>query len=305
MPSRRAAPSATPADEPAALSPPAPPVKDWQAEVSARLHGYRRRQARLQGGAEPNPNLDFDFEAQDASADPPNAKILDFPSPGFSAPPLPPIDLEEDEAPSDDLSAEPDRMDSWAGSAPVEQSPPPETAPEPRPLEIILETPSPASEGLLTGELKGPLAVAPLSKRFVAAILDTVVLGAAGGLFALIFWRAGGRLAKTPLDIAVVGFIAAFFIFVYFAAFTIFTAATPGLAAMGLEVRSNQGGAPTLRDSFWRGVGYLVSLAPLMLGFLWALVDTESLTWHDRMSETFIAHAEPNREEVFVPSADL
>jgi len=30
-----------------------------------------------------------------------------------------------------------------------------------------------------------------------------------------------------------------------------------------------------------------------MMGFLWALVESEGLTWHDRMSGTFITPAAP------------
>ena len=37
-----------------------------------------------------------------------------------------------------------------------------------------------------------------------------------------------------------------------------------------------------------RGFGYLVSILPLMLGFLWALIDPEHLTWADKVSGTYI-----------------
>jgi hypothetical protein len=44
-----------------------------------------------------------------------------------------------------------------------------------------------------------------------------------------------------------------------------------------------------MRQSFWRAFGYLVSASAFFLGFVWALVDSEGLTWHDRMSDTFLA----------------
>jgi uncharacterized RDD family membrane protein YckC len=37
-----------------------------------------------------------------------------------------------------------------------------------------------------------------------------------------------------------------------------------------------------------RGFGYLVSILPLMLGFLWAVIDPEHLTWADKVSGTYI-----------------
>jgi len=53
-------------------------------------------------------------------------------------------------------------------------------------------------------------------------------------------------------------------------------------------VRSQTGGLPSPQQAFWRAFGYLVSISALMLGFIWALVDSDGLTWHDRMSETYL-----------------
>jgi uncharacterized RDD family membrane protein YckC len=37
-----------------------------------------------------------------------------------------------------------------------------------------------------------------------------------------------------------------------------------------------------------RGLGYLISILPLLLGFLWMLIDPEHLTWADKVSGTYI-----------------
>jgi uncharacterized RDD family membrane protein YckC len=123
-------------------------------------------------------------------------------------------------------------------------------------------------------------------------MLDALALLVAGGLFALIFWRAGGRLSTQPLNLCVVGFIAAFFVMAYFGLFTALTSTTPGLLWLGIEVRSLDGTFPLPTQAFWRAFGYLVSTGALMLGFVWALVDSDGLTWHDRMSGTFLGVAE-------------
>ncbi|HXW14830.1 MAG TPA: RDD family protein, partial [Terriglobia bacterium] len=81
-------------------------------------------------------------------------------------------------------------------------------------------------------------------------------------------------------------------IFGYFAAFTAIASATPGLIWMGCEIRNYQGGHPTVRESLWRAFGVLVSLSAFMVGFVWAFVDSDSLTWHDRMSGTAITAVE-------------
>jgi uncharacterized RDD family membrane protein YckC len=95
-------------------------------------------------------------------------------------------------------------------------------------------------------------------------------------------------MSPLPLNLAVLAFIIVFFILVYFGSFTALTATTPGLLWMRLEVRNWSGTHPTGREAFWRAFGYLVSIAALMLGFLWAAVDSEGMTWHDRMSGTFV-----------------
>jgi len=79
--------------------------------------------------------------------------------------------------------------------------------------------------------------------------------------------------------------------------FTAITAATPGQSWMGMEVRNMRGRPPDRHESLLRAFGYLVSLSAFMLGFLWALVDGESLSWHDRISGTFLTPA----KHIFLP----
>jgi uncharacterized RDD family membrane protein YckC len=128
-----------------------------------------------------------------------------------------------------------------------------------------------------------------MSRRMAGGSIDAAVLVFSSAVFALIFWRAGGHVSSHPLTLLVIAFVAAFQVVVYFGAFTAIIATTPGLLWMGIEVRSLSGGPPTFRQSFWRAFGCLVSASALLLGFVWALFDSDSLTWHDRMSETYLA----------------
>jgi uncharacterized RDD family membrane protein YckC len=139
--------------------------------------------------------------------------------------------------------------------------------------------------------------IAPLGRRFLAGLADSLVLLLGASIFALIFWRAGGRLSLQPLNLMVVGFMAVSFLFAYFGLFTALTTSTPGLLWMGLEVRKLDGTPPTARDACWRAFGYLVSITALMLGFVWSVVDSDTLTWHDRMSGTFITPVESGSAE--------
>ena len=133
---------------------------------------------------------------------------------------------------------------------------------------------------------------APLGRRFTAGILDGLVLLASAGVFALIFRVAGGHISLKSLDLTILGSIAATLIVAYFALFISVTCSTPGLHFMDLEVRSVEGQWPNRSDSLLRAIGYVVSASALGLGFIWAWVDSEGLTWQDRMSGTFVADRE-------------
>jgi uncharacterized RDD family membrane protein YckC len=130
--------------------------------------------------------------------------------------------------------------------------------------------------------------VAPMGRRFLAGLLDGLVLLVGSGLFSIIFWRAGGHLTPIPPNLAIVSIVAMIFIWTYFGLFTALVFSTPGQTWMGIEVRNMEGSPPVPRESFLRAFGYLVSLSACTIGFLWALVDSDSLTWHDRISGTFL-----------------
>lgn len=138
---------------------------------------------------------------------------------------------------------------------------------------------------------------APLDRRCLAGLIDALLLLLGTGIFALIFFAVGGRLSRNSVTLAVMGFIGVLFVLVYFASFIALTYSTPGLLAMNLEVRTLDGQSPTPGDAALRAFGYLVSAGALMLGFIWAWVDSDSLTWHDRMSGTFVSEREPAGED--------
>jgi uncharacterized RDD family membrane protein YckC len=41
-----------------------------------------------------------------------------------------------------------------------------------------------------------------------------------------------------------------------------------------------------------RASGYVLSAGTFFLGFLWAMWDEDELTWHDRISHTYLRSAE-------------
>jgi len=57
----------------------------------------------------------------------------------------------------------------------------------------------------------------------------------------------------------------------------------------GLQVVSFSGDTPTPRQMILRSVGYMLSAGTFFLGFLWAMWDSDELTWHDRLSQTYLS----------------
>jgi uncharacterized RDD family membrane protein YckC len=165
---------------------------------------------------------------------------------------------------------------------------------ESHPMEIVVGLPEEVTPAKAAEPQR--MFLAPVGRRFLAGLTDALVLVAGAALFGVIFWRSGGHLSPNPLSFAVFGVVAIILIFAYFALFTALTSTTPGLLWMGYEIRNLQGVSPTPAESLWRAFGVLVSLSALMLGFLWAWVDSDSLTWHDRMSGTFITDARTGNE---------
>ena len=152
----------------------------------------------------------------------------------------------------------------------------------------------PASQQLGAGSAHGPLhSVASLPQRRRAAMLDLgLLLFSYGGMLAL-FTVLGGHIGFNKLDLAVVGATFALFYAQYFALFTVFGGATPGMMLCGLRVVSFDGGMPTSRQMAWRSFGYLISAGVCFLGFVWALWDDDQLCWQDRISQTYLT---PNEE---------
>jgi uncharacterized RDD family membrane protein YckC len=151
----------------------------------------------------------------------------------------------------------------------------------------------PPAQQVGAGLAQAPLhSVASLQDRRRAAILDLgLLVFSYGGMLAL-FTVLGGHIGFNKLDLVVVGATFALFYAQYFALFTVFGGATPGMMLRGLRVVSFDGGMPTSRQMAWRSFGYLLSAGMCFLGFVWALWDDDQLCWQDRISKTYLTPIE-------------
>ena len=84
----------------------------------------------------------------------------------------------------------------------------------------------------------------------------------------------------------------------FFVKFWRYPGQTLGMQVWKFRVVQDNGAPLTVRQATARYVLALVSWGCFGLGFLWALVDKNQLTWHDKLSQTrleFIDHKQRNR----------
>jgi len=134
--------------------------------------------------------------------------------------------------------------------------------------------------------------VASMDDRRLAALVDAGCLLFAYGGFLALFSSLGGQFTLSKLSAAVYASTFAIVYLQYFALFTIFGGTTPGMMVRGLQVVSFSGELPTPRQMLWRSAGYVLSAGTFFLGFLWSMWDEDSLTWHDRVSHTYLSGAQ-------------
>lgn len=143
---------------------------------------------------------------------------------------------------------------------------------------------------------------ASLEERRLAGIIDSACLLFAYGGFLMLFGSLGGEFTLSKLSAAVYAATFAIVYLQYFALFTIFGGTTPGMMMRGLQVANFSGESPTPRQLLWRSVGYLLSAGTFFIGFLWSMWDEDSLTWHDRLSRTYLTSAQ-TLAEIDAPTA--
>jgi uncharacterized RDD family membrane protein YckC len=165
----------------------------------------------------------------------------------------------------------------------------------------VSNSPDTDAAGEEAGELTerghaGLYPVAPLGDRQLAGIIDAACLLFAFGGFVALFGSLGGQLTLSKMNAAV--YLAALGVvyFQYFALFTVFGATTPGMMFRGLQVMSFSGEPPTPRQLLVRSAGYMLSAGIGLIGFLWAVWDEDQLTWHDRLSKTYLSSAQTYAE---------
>jgi uncharacterized RDD family membrane protein YckC len=264
---------------------------DWRQEVSSRLHAYRSRRRRRSENA----SLSLNFEADGTAPEAPN--VIVFPRLQVATGPAARVEYRAPGALPDPPPALPD----LPAAEPEELAEPLADAPqilEAPPVEETAESVSPAlAMTLATDEAAAvagaenidlPLPVAPIELRLFAALVDVLVVLVATGMFAVIFLKISGTPPAGKLLLAAVLAVPTAFWCMYQYLFLVYGGTTPGMRVARLELRTFEGERPWRIERRNRALAVVVSCISLGLGFLWTLVDEDSLAWHDRITRTFL-----------------
>ena len=132
-----------------------------------------------------------------------------------------------------------------------------------------------------------PLQAASISKRLHTSMADGLIVLLASGIFGVIVHEMLPGLELSKPMIGAAALVPAIFWALYQYLFIVYGARTPGMALTHLAFSTFDGTAPNLRQRRKRVIGMAVSCSSLMLGFLWAWFDEDTLCWHDRISRTY------------------
>jgi uncharacterized RDD family membrane protein YckC len=130
---------------------------------------------------------------------------------------------------------------------------------------------------------------APLSVRAIAGAMDLGVALLATGVFTAIVHQVEQVTLSPAEAMRVMGAAFALNLSCYLFCFLFYAGRTAGMSWLGLTVLNVDGQPPAAAQRRSRAFGTLLSLAALGVGFIWAAADEQGLTWHDRMSRTFVS----------------
>jgi uncharacterized RDD family membrane protein YckC len=129
---------------------------------------------------------------------------------------------------------------------------------------------------------------APFGRRMMATMVDAaVIVGLVCGVAYLIASNVeslpGKRAFEVCAVLAVLGFATLYEWF-----FLTFAKVTPGMRYAQLSLCTFDEQAPTREQVKGRLKAMLVSVLPLGLGMLWSIFDEDQMSWHDRLSKTYL-----------------
>ena len=134
-----------------------------------------------------------------------------------------------------------------------------------------------------------PLQGATLERRVLSAIIDAFIIAVACALFGSIFWKL---TAVRPPLLQIISVLAGLYSTLWAAynyLLVVYAGVTPGLRLAGLTLLRFDDRQPTRGLRRWRVLASFLSAVSLGMGYIWVFLDEDSLCWHDRITQTYLA----------------
>lgn len=299
----------------------------WREEVAERLERYRTRRGRPR----PEPSLKFDFDnpylpedtpaaipyeaAPAPSPEPPEAEeILEIP-PILAAPEPQAIIPETPPAPPPEIvrAPEPAKIiefprqpvvppSSEELAEPILNVPRILEAPESVEAEAPLSdiTLAPTEDDSSGQDLELPLQPAAMEQRVFAGMVDAVLILLASGIFVLIAARLSAQVPEGKAGIALLAALPCVLWAVFEYVFLVHGEGTPGMQVARIGLATFDGYAVSRSRRRFRALAMMLAGFSLGLGLLWALLDEDTLCWHDRITKTYPVRV-PQTAEIQFP----
>lgn len=125
------------------------------------------------------------------------------------------------------------------------------------------------------------MAYAGVGSRFVAVLIDVILIGVVSSIIGAIFGSSPGEAGAGNLIQLILS--AAYFIY-----FIGSSGLTLGGRLLGCKVVDANGQVPSYGTAAIRWAMSIVSGAVILIGYLWAFWDKNKQTWHDKVASTYV-----------------
>jgi uncharacterized RDD family membrane protein YckC len=157
-----------------------------------------------------------------------------------------------------------------------------------------------ADDGFVVEEVDRP-PIAPWTRRVIAGAWDGGLIALSVLLFLITFLVASSENDSIDLTWTALAALATFCGLLYAVIWDVARTDMPGVRAAGLRLVGANGRSATRRARAIRHLAVWISVLCGGLGFLWAFLDRERLTWADRLSGTYPAPAPAKDDPVTAP----
>ena len=228
---------------------------------------------------QPIPGNLIEFPREHAGSRKSRARVAESPQPAagmqLSIFEVDPVSLPAEPA----VEAAPETAPAW--TAPARQEMEPEMRPRQQAYENLTVPAPQAASGV-------PLEPASAMRQLLAIVTDGALI--AGSLLAAAVMAASRARALPGPRATEMGMAAAFLVAaaLYQTLFLALGRATPGMKYAHIRLTTFEGRIPARAERYRRLAALPVSVLPAGLGFAWSLFDDDRMSWHDRLSRTYL-----------------